>query len=373
VNQNFAAVLNDCRRALEVAAAPYPEPSASEVVIRNRAVAVNPVDWMIQGAGNVLYPWLKHPSVIGTDVAGEVVQIGSAVTRFSVGDRVVALAVGTDRDVNQSCQGAFQLYTAVREGLTSPIPDTVRFEDAAVLPLGLATAACALFQSRLLALDPPRANPTPSGKTLLVWGAASSVGSNAVQLGVAAGYDVVATASAKNIDYVRRLGARVVFDHSSPTVVDDLAEALQGVTLAGALAVTVGSAAHCAAVLRRCLGRKFIAMTTGAVAFDQLTEGKSARSQLPALVWRLVPRTSALLIRCALWGIRTRFVIGTSLKSDEVGAMIFENFLPRALSSGAYRPAPNPLVVGDGLQHLQSALETHKRGVSATKIVVTLS
>ena len=202
VTDNFAAILAGPRRALQVSAVDYPEPSDREIVVRTHAVAVNPVDWMIQGAGNVLYPWVKYPFVIGTDVAGEVVQIGARVTRFSVGDRVVALAVGTDRDVNRSSQGAFQQYTVVREGLASPIPDTVPYANAAVLPLGISTAACALFQSNQLALNPPTLNPLPAGKTLLVWGGSSSVGSNAIQLAAAAGYDVIATASPRNFDYV---------------------------------------------------------------------------------------------------------------------------------------------------------------------------
>ena len=64
------------------------------------------------------------------------------------GDRVLGHAVGTDRDSNRAAEGAFQQYTVVLERMASPIPDAMPFEDAAVLPLAVSTAACGLFQSR---------------------------------------------------------------------------------------------------------------------------------------------------------------------------------------------------------------------------------
>lgn len=108
------------------------------------------------------------------------------------------------------------------------------YEDAAVLPLALSTAACGLFQKDQLGLEYPSATAKPTGKTLLVWGGSTSVGSNAIQLAVAAGYDVIATASPRNFDYVKGLGAGQVFDYNSSTVVADIVAALHGRTIAGA-------------------------------------------------------------------------------------------------------------------------------------------
>ncbi|WP_369077099.1 alcohol dehydrogenase catalytic domain-containing protein [Paractinoplanes maris] len=65
---------------------------ADQIVVRNHAVAVNPLDWVIQVAGRVAYAWLKYPAVLRTDLAGEVVEAGSAVTRFRPGDRALTLA-----------------------------------------------------------------------------------------------------------------------------------------------------------------------------------------------------------------------------------------------------------------------------------------
>lgn len=105
-----------------VETAPFTAPAASECVIKNGAVAVNPVDWVGRESGNLVYPWVKLPFITGTDIAGEVVQVGSDVTRFKVGDRVVSHAVGANKAFNTSTKGAFQKYTIALPRMTSPIP-----------------------------------------------------------------------------------------------------------------------------------------------------------------------------------------------------------------------------------------------------------
>ena len=85
---NSAAVLPAARADLVVRRAPYPSPGAHEIVVRNRAVAVNPLDAVKQSTGDLMFRWLPYPCVLGEDVAGDVVEVGGAVTRFRVGDRV---------------------------------------------------------------------------------------------------------------------------------------------------------------------------------------------------------------------------------------------------------------------------------------------
>lgn len=122
-----------------------------------------------------------------------------------------------------------------KEILTSEIPESVTFEQAAVLPIALATSAAGLFQDDALSLPLPSADaePKPTGKTLLVWGGASSVGATAIQLAVAAGLTVISTASSKNFELVKSLGASTVFDYKSPTIVEDVVKALSGTDFAG--------------------------------------------------------------------------------------------------------------------------------------------
>ena len=179
---NTAAWLNEKHGRFQIGEAPYTSPSADQIVIRNRAVAMNPLEWIIQVEGNLFYGWLDYPTVLGSDTAGEVVEVGSGVTRFKVGDRVLGHAVGTDKDTKSAAEGTFQEYTLVLERLAAPLPETLSFEEAATLPLAVSTASCALFEAAWLGLQLPSANPTPTGQTVLVWGGSTSVGSQAIQL-----------------------------------------------------------------------------------------------------------------------------------------------------------------------------------------------
>ncbi|MCY1145671.1 zinc-binding alcohol dehydrogenase family protein [Actinoplanes sp. Pm04-4] len=363
--ENTAAFIPARNRRLEVGPAPSSAPGPDQIVVRNHAVAINPLDWVIQVAGRVAYAWLKYPAVLGADLAGEVAEVGSAVTRFRPGDRVLALAVGTDRDANSPAQGAFQQYTVVPEVLAAPIPDHMSYVDAAVLPLGVSTAACSLFQSTHLGLRHPTANPAPTGETVLIWGGSTSVGSNAIQLAVAAGYDVITTASPRNADRLADLGAARVFDYRSPTVESDIIKTLGDRTLAGALAIGAGSAPACIRIAGAARGNRFVSVATAPVTFEN---GFSFRRALTGMVggvarWQL-----------AAWrrGVRFKFVYGSDLKKNEVGPAIFRDFLPAALAEGRYQPAPPASVVGESLSDLQDAMDQQRRGVSATKLVVTL-
>ncbi len=102
---NTAAWLGATQAQLEVKPAPYTPPRENEIVVKNHAVAINPLDWIKQVAGNLIFSWIKYPFILGEDLAGDVVEVGTAVTRFKVGDRVLAQAVGTDKKRNSSAGG----------------------------------------------------------------------------------------------------------------------------------------------------------------------------------------------------------------------------------------------------------------------------
>ena len=369
---NYTASIVAIDRPLEVREGGRSEPDPNQIVVKNFAVAVNPVDWVIQTAGVFMYRWIKKPFVLGSDVAGEVVAVGVGVSRFSVGDRVLGLAVGAEKDVNDPRQGAFQEYTVLAEGLASRIPDGMTFEAAAVLPLGLSTAACGLFQKGQLALRHPGSALPESGETVLVWGGSTSVGSNAIQLAVAAGYRVVTTASPRNFDYVRGLGASEVFDYASDSAVADVTAAVAGGRLAGTLAIGAGSARPCVDIAHAAGGSRRVALASPAVSFAALAGSRRKYVEIPRLLWRLVSSTTFLMVRARVRGIQARFIWGSSLKDDEVGDLVFREFLPGALEDGSFVPAPPPRVVGRGLRNVQLALDTQRAGVSAEKIVVQL-
>lgn len=368
---NTALWLASKRGALTVGPALFTPPQPGEIVVRARAVAINPVDRLMQTIGDLITPYLHYPAVLGSDVAGEVVAVGDGMTRFAIGDRVVGYAAGSDKTRNRASESAFQTHVVLLAHMTSPLPQGLSFEAAAVLPLGLSTAACALFQQDFLALNAPSAAPAPTGRTLLVWSGSTSVGSNAIQLAVAAGYDVITTASPRNFGYVERLGAREAHDYRSPTVVADLVAALRGRTLAGAIAIGPGSARACIDVVAASEGSRFVALATAPASFDEVPAGRGRWRSLAPAVARMLAGNAALAMRARRKRVRTKFIWGSALVGNEVGPMIFEAFLPAALAEGRYVAAPPAQVVGQGLQAVPDALERQRRGVSAAKLVVT--
>ena len=366
---NTAAWLPAKGVKLEVGPAPYTAPGAGEIVVENRAVAINPVDWAIPLFGQMIFPWIKRPMVLGEDVAGVVVEVGPGVTRFKVGDRVVGHALGIKKEHNRPAEGAFQAYTVLVETMAAPIPDSLAFENAAVLPLGLSTAACGLFQKDYLGLRLPSKNPAPTGKTLLVWGGSTSVGSNAIQLAVAAGYEVFTTASPRNFDYVKRLGASAAFDYNARSAVADVIGALKGKTIAGALAIGEGSGEACMDIVHACQGHKFVANASAPVSLASLPDSGGMSLSMIA---RFLAYNVSMAIKSRTRGVRAKFIMGDSLASNEVGRAIYADFLPGALADGRFVAAPDPIIVGQGLGQIQAAFDIQRKGVSAKKVVVSL-
>jgi NADPH:quinone reductase-like Zn-dependent oxidoreductase len=347
-DQNIALRLPKRGARFEVRPAPYTSPAANEVVVRVRAVAVNPVDGLPGFLYRLILPWLRFPAVIGSDVAGEVVQVGAGVTRLHPGDRVLGHAFGAEKSQNRPAEGAFQHYVVLMQHMVSPIPDSLSFQQAAVLPLALSTAATGMFQQDHLGLAMPSADPVDRSEMVLVWGGSTSVGSNAIQLARNAGYRVVATASPHNFDYLRSLGAAEAVDRRSPTAVDEIVDRIGHSRLAGTLAIGSGSLPKAIAIAARTTGSKRVA---------------SAR---PALLARIEGS------RAPRHGVQVSGIWGGTLKDNEVGPAIYVDFLPTALATGAYQAAPDATVVGDGLARIPDALKRLRGGVSANKLVVTI-
>lgn len=172
---------------------------------------------------DVAYIKVEYPFVLGADVSGTVAQLGSAVTKFKIGQRVIGHCASLI--TKKSTNGGFQRYSTVRQRLVSPLPDSVPLANAVVLPLGVDTAVAGLFQH--LALPLPSLSPRSIGKTILIWGGSSSCGSCAIQLAVAAGLRVITTASKSNFAYVKSLGASEVFDYNDGDTVGRIKQVLK--------------------------------------------------------------------------------------------------------------------------------------------------
>lgn len=331
-----------------VGPAPTPTAGPGELVVRVRAVAVNPADVIPGVLRRIICPWLRYPAVIGTDISGEVVEVGPGVHGLEPGDRVLAYAAGLERSRNTPAEGAFQRYAVVLATVCTPLPAALSFEQAAVVPLGAATAAAGLYERDQLALPLPRLPRRPTQGVVLVWGGSSSVGCNAIQLARASGFAVVASASPRNHALLRQLGADMVVDYHDDDVDQQVIAAIGDRELVGVLAIGSGSVTHALRITRRTRGTKRIST----VYPDPITRLRG-----------LVARTRGVRIS-VIWG-------GTPIHSP-VGPAVFRTFLPEALRNGSFRPAPEPKAVGSGLEQLPAAFDALRAGVSASKIVVTI-
>lgn len=333
-----AAWLRAKGQPLEVGPSEMPTPGPDEVIIMNAAVAMNPVDHFMRDTGMLIKAF---PMILGSDVAGTVVDVGSSVSHISKGQRVLGQCIGTVSSDPSRC--AFQNYAITSAVVTAPIPDSMAFEDAAVIPLTLSTAAAGLYGTDFLALPLPTAKPKPTGKTILIWGGSSGVGASAIQLAIASGFEVVTTASPQNFGFCKTLGARAVFDHRNPSVVGDLVEELSKGSSAGAY-ICAGNEEATKNVIQVTakLGGGFIA-------------------HAPLLPDNLdVPATVEIKF---VWGL---------INGMDFASAVYRDFLPQALESGQFKPVPTAKVAGHGLEGIQGALDMLKAGVSATKLVVKL-
>jgi len=168
---------------LELVELPDPHPAPGQIRVAVRAVGVNPIDWKLRSGmrGGEL------PQRTGGEVAGVVDELGDGVTDAAVGDRVFGFAAGLD--------GAGELALSAEY---APIPPSLDFAGAAGLPVAVETAVRTLD---LVGVG------VGADSTVVINGAAGAVGSSAVQIAVTRGARVIGTASPRNHDYLRSIGA----------------------------------------------------------------------------------------------------------------------------------------------------------------------
>jgi putative PIG3 family NAD(P)H quinone oxidoreductase len=184
----LAATIRD--GSVEVEEHPDPEPGSGEVLVRVRAAGLNGAD-MLQRKGMYPAPPGSPQDIPGMELAGEVAEVGRGATRFSEGDRVMAIVGG----------GAQAELVTVHERVAMPVPEALDWPAAGGFPEVFTTAHDAVFTQAGL----------EAGERLLVHGGAGGVGTAAVQLGRAAGARVTATVrSAELRPEVERLGATAI-------------------------------------------------------------------------------------------------------------------------------------------------------------------
>ncbi len=196
--------------------APRPTPAADEVLVRVYATSVNPVDWKVREGFAKERLKYTMPFIPGWDVSGVVEAVGASAKRLKVGDEVYGRP-----DISRN--GAYAEYIVVRESELALKPKSLDHVHAATIPLAALTAWQALFDGAKLS----------AGQTVLIHGAAGGVGTFAVQLAKLKGARVIATASSRNHDFLRSLGADQTIDYNTTKfedVVHDVDAVLDTIT-----------------------------------------------------------------------------------------------------------------------------------------------
>ncbi|KAI3787918.1 hypothetical protein L2E82_00430 [Cichorium intybus] len=182
---------------------PIPAPANDEILLKIEAASINPIDWKIQkGMMRPILP-KKFPFIPVGDVAGEVVEVGPGVKNFKAGDKIVSTLGGAG--------GGFAEYAVAKESSTVPRPPEVSAADGASLVIAGCTALHALTVTAGLNLvkTQPRSN-------VLVTAASGGVGHYTVQLAKLGNTHVTATCGARNLEFVKNLGADEVLDYKTP-------------------------------------------------------------------------------------------------------------------------------------------------------------
>jgi NADPH:quinone reductase-like Zn-dependent oxidoreductase len=181
---------------------PTPKIKEDEILVKVKAVGINPVDW--KGVVNGIF---EIPYILGSDLSGVITNTGNNVKKYKIGDEIIG-------SLEWSKQGACAEYVVTKENFITKKPKNLSFEESAVVPLSSLTAWQGLFNH--LNLQP--------GQKVLITAGTGGVGIFAIQLAKWKGAYVVATASENNKDFLFSLGADKVIDYKNEETISNLGE-----------------------------------------------------------------------------------------------------------------------------------------------------
>jgi NADPH:quinone reductase-like Zn-dependent oxidoreductase len=192
---------------LQIRDVPQPTPKDNEVRVRVRATTVTVGDVRMRGFNVPIQFWIPsrlflgifrlRRNILGMELAGDVDAVGSAVTRFKVGDPVMTSTFAANF-------GGYAEYKCMPQDSVMVLkPANMTYEEAAAIPIGASTALRFLHYANVRA-----------GQQVLIYGASGSVGTYAVQIAKAFGADVTGVCSATNLALVKSLGADRVIDYT---------------------------------------------------------------------------------------------------------------------------------------------------------------
>ena len=192
------------KEVVKVREVPKPAAPAGKLVVEIHAAGVNPFDWKIREG----YAKPKSlPATLGGDFSGVVSEVGAGVSGFKKGDEVFGTAI-----VLSGGSGSFAEYAVVDPKRIALKPKKTGHVETAALPLASVSAYQALVEHMNL----------EEGEKVLIHGGAGGIGSSAIQIAKSLGAHVAATASAKDLDFVKKLGAEEAIDYRKQSFEEEL-------------------------------------------------------------------------------------------------------------------------------------------------------
>ncbi|KIM84939.1 hypothetical protein PILCRDRAFT_817772 [Piloderma croceum F 1598] len=211
--QQVAIVIGSDKTSFSVKSIDIPKPEVDEILVKVLAAAQNPIDLKTVELG-----FLDEGFVPGCDYAGIVEEVGSSVKGVKKGDRVAGFQGGS--------YGTFAQFVRVDGKNFFRIPEEVSFDNAASYGIAFQTATLGLYHT--LKLPEPYNARDEEVTPILVWGGASSVGMVVIQLAKLSGLTVITTASQKNAEYLKSLGADYVFPYNDPNTPAEIRKITNG-------------------------------------------------------------------------------------------------------------------------------------------------
>jgi NADPH:quinone reductase-like Zn-dependent oxidoreductase len=340
--KHLAAIVPQKGGPLTIVERTTPTCGPKQLLIEVHAIAFNPADCYQRDMGIFI---VEYPAVIGSDVAGIIVETGSDLSPSTptTGTRVTAFASSFYHKGSPD-HGALQKYVLVSEDTIAVLPDSFSFVEGCVFPMAALTSWNGWLWAGI-----SREPISPSEKKgVLVWGASSSMGALAVQGAKRMGYNVYATASPQHHEYLKTLGAARVFDYKAEGVSSKILDA------ANEDGIAIRVAYH----------------ATGAQQVSADTISKLAAGDQGKLAIAPIVDTSLNVPE----NVESAFVKAPDDPKGRVERFhwIFGTWLQDSLAAKRIVASPKIKIIEGGLESANKALDELMGGVSCTKLVIEI-